>query len=234
MLPKAKVYPSSAQPTFKEFSNKYNYLSTHYESVIGVHISEAMSGTCSNSRKAAKTISNFTKKPIKVINSKRLSAGLGLIMMRAALAIENGSSYEQLTDSIEEWSGKTNMFVTTKTMKYMVKSGRVNAMKGLLGKILSLKPVIIVNDEGKTELIGKPRSEKASMKLTMKLIEKKIATQKLWGYAISHADNEDTANWYASKMKEITGQEPKFINYGSPVLGVNVGPGTVTLSMMFE
>lgn len=234
MLPKAKIYPSSSQPTFKEFSNKYNYLSTHYDSIIGVHVSEAMSGTCSNSRKAAKTISNFTKKPIKIINSKRLSAGLGLIMMRASLAIENGAGYEQLTQNIEEWTEKTSMFVTTKTMKYMVKSGRVSAMKGLLGKILSLKPVIIVNDEGKTELIGKPRSEKASMKLTMKLIGKKIATQKLWGYAISHADNKDTANWYASRMRELTGQEPKFINYGSPVLGANVGPGTVTLSMMFE
>jgi uncharacterized protein len=233
MLPKAKEYPSSAQPTFKEFSNKYNYLSTHYDSIIGVHISEAMSGTCSNSRKAAKTISNFAKKPITVINSKRLSAGLGLIVMRAAEAIESGKSHDQLVKDIGVWSEKTEMFVTTKTMKYLVKSGRVNPVKGFIGKILRLKPVIIVNNEGKTELVGKPRSEKASMKLTMKMIEKKINKQKLWGYAISHADNDSTAKWYISQMKALTGLEPRFVNYGSPVLGVNVGPGVVTLSIMF-
>ena len=235
MLTKTKDYPSSAQPTFKEFSNKYNYLSTHYDSIIGIHISEAMSGTCSNSRKAAKTISNFTKKPISVINSKRLSAGLGLITMRAAEAIEAGAAYDELVKNIEMWSYKTEMFVTTKTMKYLVKSGRVSAVKGFVGKIFGIKPVITVNSEGKTQPIGKPRTEKSSMKLTMKLVEKKIDNRKLWGYAISHADNESTAKWYAAQMKELTdGMEPRFINYGSPVLGANTGPGVVTLSMMFE
>jgi len=235
MLPKAKIYPSTAQPTFKEFSNKYNYLSTHYDSVIGIHISEAMSGTCSNSRKAAKTISNFTKKPISVINSKRLSSGLGLITMRAVEAIEQGTPHDELVKNIELWSKNTDMFVTTKTMKYLVKSGRVNAVKGFVGKVLGVKPVIIVNDEGRTDLVGKPRSEKASMKLTMKMVEKKINKRKLWGYSISHADNEQTANWYIEQMKALTGGlEPRFVNYGSPVLGVNVGPGVVALSMMYE
>ncbi len=235
MLPKATYYPSSAQPTFKEFSNKYNYLSTHYDSVISVHLSEAMSGTCSNSRKAAKTISNFSKKPITVINSKRLSAGLGLIMMRAAEMLEAGAAHNELVKNIEGWSEKTEMFVTTKTMKYLVKSGRVSTTKGFIGKLLSIKPVITVNNEGKTDPIGKPRSEKGSMKLTMKLVNQKMKGRKIWGYAISHADNLTTANWYADQMKALTGgMEPKFINYGSPVLGVNTGPGVVTLSILFD
>ena len=51
MLDTSEFYPSTAQPTFKDFSNKYNYLGTHYDSIIGVHISEALSGTCSNSCK---------------------------------------------------------------------------------------------------------------------------------------------------------------------------------------
>jgi len=234
MLPKAKEYPSTAQPTFKDFSNKYNYLSTHYDSVVGIHISEAMSGTCSNSRKAAKTISNFTKKQINIVNTKRLSSGLGLIMMRATEAVEENINHDELVENIGVWSEKTEMFVTTKTMKYLVKSGRVNPVKGFLGKLLNVKPVIIVNNEGKTDLVGKPRSEKSSMKLTMKMIEKKINKQKLWGYAISHSDNEVGAEWYSAKMYELTGLKPRFINIASPVLGVNVGPGVVALSLMFE
>jgi len=234
MLPKAKDYPSTAQPTFKDFSNKYNYLSTHYDSIIGIHLSEAMSGTCSNSRKAAKTISNFTKKQINVINTKRLSSGLGLIMMRAAEAVESGMNHDELVEKVDIWSGKTEMFVTTKTMKYMVKSGRVNSVKGFLGKLLNVRPVIIVNDEGKTDLVGKPRSEKSSMKLTIKMIETKINKQKLWGYAISHSDNLVGADWFIARMEELTGLKPKFINVASPVLGVNAGPGVVALSLMFE
>ena len=234
MLPRAKEYPSTAQPTFKDFSNKFNYLSTHYDSIVGIHISEAMSGTCSNSRKAAKTISNFTKKPINVVNSKRLSSGLGLIMMRATEAVEAGAKHDELVENIGIWSEKTEIFVTTKSMKYMVKSGRVNPVKGFLGKLLHVRPVIVVNNQGKTDLVGKPRSEKSSMKLTMKMIEKKINKQKLWGFAISHSDNEVGAEWYSDRMYELTGLKPRFINIASPVLGVNVGPGVVALSLMFE
>lgn len=229
-----KNYPSTAQPSFKDFSNKYNFLSTHYESVIGVHISEALSGTCSNSRKAAKTITNFTKMPIDVINSKRLSCGLGLILIRAAEKLEEGTSHEELTALIEKWSKNTDIWVTTKTMKYLVKSGRVSAVKGFVGKLLNVKPIIIVNDEGKTEPHGKPFTEKGSMKMAMRMVDKKIKNKSLWGYSISHANNIKTAQWFAEQMELRTGMKPRFINDASPVLGVNTGPGVVALSVLFE
>ncbi len=229
-----KDYPSTAQPSFKDFSNKYNFLSTHYESVIGLHISEALSGTCSNSRKAAKTITNLTKMPIDVINSKRLSSGLGLILIRAAEKLEEGTTHEELTALIEKWSKNTDMWVTTKTMKYLVKSGRVSAVKGFVGKLLNVKPIIIVNDEGKTEPHGKPFTEKSSMKMAMRMVDKKIKNKSLWGYSISHANNLKTAQWFAEQMELRTGMKPRFINDASPVLGVNTGPGVVALSVLFE
>lgn len=227
-------YPSTAQPSFKDFSNTYNYLSTHYDSIIGIHISEAMSGTCSNSRKAAKTITSFTKKPISVVNSKRLSCGLGLIVLRATEALENNMAHDELVKNVEAWSEKTDILVTTKTMKYLVKSGRVSAMKGIVGNFLKVKPIITVNNEGKTELFGKPFTEKASMKMAMKMVDKKLSQRNLWGYAISHANNLSTAEWYAKEMMDRTGMSPRFMNDASPVLGVNTGPGVVALSLMFE
>ncbi len=235
ILGKAKEYPSTAQPAFKDFSNKYNYLSTHYDSIIGVHISEAMSGTCSNSRKAAKTISNFSKKPITVVNSKRLSACLGLIVMRATEILEKGNiSHEELVKSIEQWSANSDILVTTKTMKYLVKSGRVSAVKGLVGKLLGVKPIITVNNDGKSQPYGKPFTEKSSMKMAMRLVDKKLKTKKIWGYAITHANNMKTAEWFKKQMMEKTGLEPRFINDASPVLGVNTGPGVVAVSLLYE
>jgi DegV family protein with EDD domain len=234
LLEQSETYPSTAQPAFKDFSNKYNYLSTHYDSIIGIHLSEALSGTCSNSRKAAKTIGNLTKKKISVVDSKRLSSGLSLILARAAEALENGMQHDELVKNIEAWSRKTDMLVSVKTMKYLVRSGRVNKMKGALGKLLNVKPIVIVNDEGKTELTGKPLSEKASMKMVLKMVDSKLKDRELWGYAISHARNLKTAQWYAEQMKQRTGMEPLFISDASPVLGVNVGAGVVALSLMYR
>jgi len=234
MIDKATNYPSTAQPAYKDFFNRYSYLASHYESIIGIHISSAMSGTWSNSSKAAHSVAEHSGKRINVLNSKRLSSGLGLMVLRAARAIEDGASHQDILDKIDLWSKNTRMFVSAKTIKYMVKSGRVSYTKGLIGSLLSLKPIVTVNDEGRTETFGKPFTEKASMELVLAKVKSLASERKIWGYSISHARNISTANWFAEKMKEISGMEPEFVNDASPVLGVNVGPGVVALSIMFE
>ncbi len=234
LLNKSEVYPSTAQPAFKDFSNKYSYLSTLYESIIAIHISKEMSGTWQNSRKAAKTISSHTKNNISVLNSKRLSNGLGLILLRAAKAIENGATYDDILNNMDKWIENSKMLISSKTIKYMVKSGRVSAMKGFIGKLLNLKPIVVVNDEGKTELIGKPFTEKGSMRIVMDEAKKLIKTGKVWEYAVSHANNIKTANWYAKQLEDLIGKKPVFIREVTPVLGVNVGPGVVSVAIMMK
>ncbi len=234
MIDKAEIYPTTAQPAYKDFFNKYSYLASHYDSIIGIHISAAMSGTWSNSSKASHSVVEHSGKKINVLNSKRLSSGLGLVVLRAAKALENGATHEDIVSKVETWSTNTKMFVSSKTIKYMVKSGRVSYTKGLIGSLLNLKPIVTVNNDGKTETFGKPFTEKGSMELVIAKVKSMAAERKVWGFSISHARNISTANWFAARMKEITGLEPEFINDASPVLGVNAGPGVVALSVMFE
>lgn len=234
MLVNSKVYPSTAQPSYKDFINKYSYLGSLYDSIIATHLSKEMSGTFSNSFKASISVSKQIDTRIDVVNSKRLSSGLGILVLRAAKALEEGMTHDELVSSLNEWSGKTRMFVTSKTIKYMVKSGRVPAFKGAIGKFLGVKPVVKVDDSGKSELFGKPFTEKASMLLVMKNIRRLLEKEKLWGYAISQAQNEKSAQWFADEIEKISGKKPEFISACSPVLGTHTGPGVVGLSLMFE
>ncbi|HLN53436.1 MAG TPA: DegV family protein [Lentimicrobium sp.] len=234
MLDSESIYPSTAQPAYKEFFNRYSFLSTHFQSIVGIHLSGAMSGTFSNSTKAAHTVSEHTGKEIKIINSKRISSGLGLVVLRAAQALEDGMTQKELLEKVPQWSLNTKMLVSSKTIKYMIKSGRVSYAKGLIGSLFNIKPVVTVNDEGRTETFGKPFTEKGSCKLVMDSVRKMSSKKKVWGYSISHARNISTANWYKDQMVQLTGKEPLFINDASPVLGVNAGPGVVALSIMFE
>jgi len=234
MIDKSPDYPSTAQPAYKDFFNRYSYLASHYDSIIGIHLSKAMSGTWSNSSKASHAVSEHSGKKITVLNSKRISSGLGLMVLRAAKAIEAGATHDEIVNQMESWSDNTRMFVSSKTIKYMVKSGRVSYTKGLIGSLLNLKPIVTVNNEGRTETFGKPFTEKSSMELVLVKVKQLAAEKKIWGYSISHARNISTAHWYAEQMKAICGLEPEFINDASPVLGVNAGPGVVALSVMFE
>jgi len=231
-LDSSPIYPSSAQPSYHDFLNKYDYLATHFDSILGIHISKNMSGVWSNSNKAGTTIAQQQKKNISVVNSKRLASGQGLLVLRAAEAAKEGMSKDDIVRKMDEWIPKTKQFVSVKTLKYMVKSGRVSPVAGAIGKMLNLKPVVIVNDDGKTESYGKPLTENGSIQLVMRAARNLIHKNEIWGYAISHANNPSTANYYAREIEKLTGKKPIYINDAPPALALNAGPGVVALSIM--
>lgn len=234
LLDSSPIYPSTSQPSYKDFINKYAYLGSHYDSTIGIHLSKQFSGTFSNSQRAAKAVSEQSGKEISVLNSNRVSSALGLTVLRAAEAIERGKTHDEIVAAISSWNDKNHILVSARTVKYLVKSGRLSHTKGVVGKFLGVRPIISVNNEGKAITFGKAYSEKGSMKLLMKEASRIIEKGQIWNYAISHIRNPETAQWYASQMELLTGKKPLFVNDCSPVLGVHGGPGTVVLSVMEE
>ncbi len=228
------IHPTSAQPAFPDFVNRYNYLSSHFDSIIAMHISSGMSGTWQNSLNASRKAFAESKKKIDVVDSKRLTSALGLAVLRMAEAVENGLSHEEIVQKAETWVEKSKILVSSRSMKFMVRSGRVSKSKGFIGKLFGIKPIVEVMNYGKTEVFGKPLSEKASMKMVMNEMKNFVGQQPVWGYAITHSSNLEAANWYAEQMEALTGQKPVFINQASPVLVANVGLGVVALSVLLE
>ncbi len=234
LMEEADYNPTTSQPTYKDFTNRYNYLASHYDQIVGIHLSEKMSGTFSNSKKAAHAVQERQQSNITVHSSNKLTCALGLVVLRAAEAIANGMDYEELNREINRWTSATHLFVNAPTLKYMIRGGRVSAVRGFVGKMLGIQPLVTVNQEGKTEVFGKPRSTRQAMKMVIDEAARIMDGKKVWGYSISHADNEEGAEWYAREMEAITGQKPKFVNYASPVLGAHVGPGVVGLGLLLD
>jgi hypothetical protein len=231
-LDTSKIYPNTSQPSYHDFLDKYEYLSSFYDSILSIHLSKHLSGLWSNSNKAGTTVANQQKKDISVLNSNKTASGLGLIVLRAARAIEAGASKADIESMMEAWSKKTKMLVSTKTIKYLMKGGRVSPMKGIIGKLISLKPLLVINDEGTIDLFGKPVTTKGSMTMVQKEMRKLLENNKVWGYAISHADNMETAQVYIDEMKKLTGKDPEFVSPATPALAVHAGVGVVALSIM--
>ena len=234
MLDTAVDYPTTSQPTYKEFFNRYNYLSTHYDSIIGIHLSNKMSGTWQNSLNASKNVIEQTGKKIDVLNSNRLCNPLGLLVLRAAKGLEDGMTHEDIVAKLPKWSENSRILVSASTMKYMVKSGRVSQTKGFIGKVLGVKPIVTVDNDGKSQTFGKPLTLKQSRKLILDDLASYTDGKKVWGYAISHADNQETADIYAEELEKITGKKPEFIMNASPVLVTHVGNGVVAVGLLLD
>jgi DegV family protein with EDD domain len=231
-----KKFPSTSQPGIQEFVNKFNFLASHYDSIISIHLANALSGTWSSSLKAAENSSKLSGKKITVIDSKSITAGLGLLVYRVALAIEEGWSHEIIVEKIKEWIGKISVMVSPQNLRSFVKGGRVSPMKGFIANVLNLKPVISLDTNGKAILLEKAFSRNGNIRKVLKRVKKLCQERNIWAYAVVYSNRETrkAAEWYASELTKILGKKPAYICSISPVIGIHAGKGTVALNMMFE
>jgi hypothetical protein len=234
LLKESKDYPKSSQVNEKSFINLYSHLASHYDSIIAIHLSDKLSGTFNSSQKAAKAISKEFNKSISVINSKNISGALGLVILRTAQAIEAGYSHDQVVHMAERWTNSAHLFVSVRTIKYLVRSGRVSIVRGLLARILNINPIVSIDETGKAILFGKTFSQKANMVKVMKHITKIHHGKKIWNYIVLHANNIDAAQWYSSRMEILTDKKPAFVVNISPVLGAHAGTGAAAVALLFD
>ncbi len=234
LLETSDVYPTSSQPAIKDITNTYSYLSTHYESIISLHISSVLSGTFANSKKAAEKIQAEGDKEIDVLDSRQTSGAAGLIALRIAEAIEEGFTHEEILHMRAQWTNKSRLFVGAKSLKSFVKGGRVSPAKGFIGNLLNTKPIIAIDESGSARLFDKAFSYKGSLEKTLKHARNFIGDKKLWGYCIVHAKDPETAKWYAKEMETLTGQAPKYIMEVSPVLAISAGIGAVGVALLLD
>jgi len=234
LLETSEHYPKSSQVNEKSFFNLYSHLASHYDSVIAVNLSDKLSGTFHTSQRAAQMVSREFNKPITVINSRGISGSIGLLVLRIAKSIEEGMAHDQIVDMAEKWINKTRIYVTVRTLKYMIKGGRLSFTKGLIARLLHVSPIVSLDQNGKAEVFDKTFSKKSSMERIIKTVRNDLSDGTLWNYIIMHANNPEGARWYASRMEAMTGKKPaSFVNI-SPIIGANAGVGAAAVAIMKE
>jgi len=232
LLDSSSTFPRTSQINERDFTNLYSHLASHYDAVVSIHLTSQFSGTLQNSKNAADRIAREFNKPVHVFDSKNLSGALGLIVLRTAEAIENGASLNEILVSVDEWIHKAKVFVSVKTLKYMVKGGRVSKPKGFISGLLNIKPIVSMDEKGKSILIGKTFSQSSNISLVIKKIEAMQSEHKIWKYIVLHAHNMPGANEYTRQMVQLTGFEPLAVVDISPVIGMNAGIGATAISIM--
>ena len=234
LLKENKDYPKSSQVNEKSFTNLYSHLASHYDSIIAVHLSDKLSGTFNSSQKAAIATSKEFNKPISVINSKNLSGALGLLVLRTAQAIESGYSHQQIVNMAENWSNHLKIFVSVRSIKYLVRGGRVSAVRGLIARILNINPIVSIDDTGKAIVFDKTFNQRTNMEKVMGYVTRINQENIIWNYIVLHANNDDAAKWYSEKMENLTHKKPVSVVNISPIIGANAGIGAASVALLYD
>jgi len=234
MLDGEKEFPKTAQPAPQAFESLYASLAGPYDSIIAVHLAQKLSGTYSNSLAAARRVSEKTGKTITVIDSRTISGALGLVLLRIAGLVEAGKSHAEVVAEAERILPKAKVLVGVRTLKYMVRGGRVSPMAGAAAKLLNLKPVVSLAETGESKIFDKAFSQRGLLRKILRRLRAEAAAGRIGDYCILHAHNPKDALAYAAEVEAVLERRPLFIMDISPAIGLNAGVGAVAVSYLLE
>jgi DegV family protein with EDD domain len=228
------TYPTTAQVNEMAFRQLFAHLAAHYDAVISVHLTAKFSGTYFSACKAAEVITRESGTPIAAVDAKTVSGAQGLIVLRIAKAIETGLNFEEIMDWVPRWVGQSRLLVSVKTLKYMVRGGRVSPLKGLVANLVRLNPIITLDRDGNSMLLGKTIGQRSNMKKVMAHIAGSIRDRSIWNYVVLHANNPAGADWYQQQMVALAGMPPAATVNISPVVAASAGLGAGAVAYMLE
>ncbi len=198
--------------------------------ILSINFSSALSTTCQSAVIAAGELkSEFPEARIEVVDSLCASLGQGLLVYHCVREKRKGKSLEEVRDFAEKTKGSLCHWFTVDDLNHLKRGGRVNAATALFGTMLSIKPVLHVDDQGRLINVDKTRGRKQSLLALVDRMERLAVNPGGQTVFISHGDCLEEAQFVAEEVRRRFGTQDIRINYVGPVIGNHSGPGTMAL-----
>lgn len=193
------------------------------ETPIVITVSSKLSGTYNSATIAA---SEFDEK-VYVVDSENVAMGERVLVQYALRMVEQGMDAEEIVAELERSKKKICVVALLDTLEYLRKGGRVSNVVGVVGGMLSIKPLVAIID-GNVEVIGKARGTKNGNNLLTKEIEKAGGIDFSMPYALGYSGLEDSLLQKYIKDSEAIWQENTEklpISTIGGTIGTHAGPG---------
>jgi DegV family protein with EDD domain len=215
--------PKTSLPLPEDIHAVYNQLIEEgYTDAIHLCISSGLSGTWNMIRILAEEYKD--RLPIRVIDTKTLSMGLGYTVLAAAQALEDGASADQAVQAAQSVrNAELSMFVI-RTLEFLRKGGRIGMVEGVLGNLLQIKPIVYVNNDGIYETLAKARGYKAAVEQMIQEAIKRFGKTKI-NLSVVHGHALEEAQKLTDQLKQMLNVASSLITQVSPVLAIHTGRG---------
>ena len=223
--------PTTSMPSVNDVSVLYEELVKEgYTHAIVLPISSGLSGTINSFRLASE---NFQSINTFIFDTKILSMAVGLIVIEVGKMIQENKSFEYICDKIPKIRENMWLYFTVDTLEYLIKGGRIGKVTGQIGKMLNLKPIITMDEDGRYTTFTKVRGSKQAFKKLYSLASDILDKGKGKVIIMTGTMHEE-----AEKLKEILAQHKNttFMYKGTltPAVGIHSGPRLLAVAVMKE
>ena len=228
-LPKVRDIKTSAVNQH-EFMEVMEPIAASGKDFIYIGFSSGLSGTYSAGALAVQELQEkYPDRKLFAVDSLCASLGQGMLVYYAYLQQQEGKRIEEVYDFLLKATPKMCHWFTVNDLMHLKRGGRVSAATALVGSMLSIKPVMHVDDEGHLTVVDKARGRKNSIKRLLDEMKKTVIEPEKQVIFISHGDAREDAEYLAGMIREELKVKDVVINYVGPVIGAHSGPGTLAL-----
>ena len=154
------VLPTTAQVTPNRFEETFKkYLDEGYKIVV-LTLSSDMSGTYQSACIAKEMLESDD---IVVIDSRNVTSGLGLLVLKACELRDKGLGIKEIEEEILKAIPKVKSSLNFESLENLVRGGRLSKTAGTIGSVLGLRLILEVKD-GKMSVKDKVRGSKKALK----------------------------------------------------------------------
>lgn len=215
-LENTKLFPSTSQPSAGDFVETFNQaFEEGYDEIIAIVLSSKLSGTY-NSAILAKGM--LEDKKVTIIDSLNAASNMRFLVEDAVEMAKSGKSSEEIEVHLNEKKMDMSIYLTTQTLKYLSRGGRLSSVQYKIGNLLNIKPILELKD-GELGLLEKLRGKNKALK---SMIDKIPEDAKQLG--ICHILNREGAEKVKNTLDEKFPNVDIQIDELGPVIGAHLGP----------
>ena len=228
MLIESDELPKTSQATPYAYQQVFEQVRAAGEEAVVITLSSALSGTYQSAVTAA---ADYPE--VHVIDGKNVTIGQSLLVLYALRLVDEGLGAAEIAEKVEAVVGRVCLLALLDTLEYLKRGGRIPKSVGAIGELLSIKPVVGVED-GEVVMLGKARGSKNGRNQLHQQVEKHgidFTMPVLLGYTglsqklLKKYLDDNRAIW-----EGMVAEEDLPITSVGATIGTHVGPGAIALA----
>jgi len=224
MLTTEPAHPRTAQPAVGVFEEMYRSFAARGHEVVVLTLAAELSGTYNSAMLA---VQGVPEAQVTVIDSRVLSMGMGIIVMRAAQLAREGRDRTEIAAAVQAMIPHVSVYIMVDTMTYLQRGGRIGRASAFAGALLNVKPILGLQN-GTVVPLQRVRSRAKALQEMLNIVQKEMP---IGDFYIMHTAAPALGQEFEKMVEPIYGKPIRVLPLG-PVVGVHIGPGALGLGIL--
>lgn len=209
------------------------YLTPYFEkgmSVLYLCLSSGLSSTFQSACMAKESLKeSFPDLDLYPVDTLAATGGMGVLAERAVRNKKAGMSVQENYKDLLEAVTKIKHWFLVQDLMYLKRGGRISAATAVVATTLNIKPILVINEEGKLDTVAKKRGEKGAALHLVEEFSKDYDPQTGDVIYVINADVPKVGEFLEEKIRERFPEATIRQSSLCPIIGAHTGPGMAAI-----